>query len=87
MGRSVVTLSSWRLESDHRRGGPRIHRANDSREADPIIASCQGTAAIDLNWLVDETSLQEVIELVGVVRHVEIALAADLPGPRDDLDC
>jgi uncharacterized protein (TIGR00725 family) len=33
MGRSVVTLSSWRLESDHRLGGPRIHRARDPREA------------------------------------------------------
>ena len=33
MGRSVVTLSSWRVESDHRLGGPRIHRANDPREA------------------------------------------------------
>lgn len=33
MGRSVVTLSSWRVESDHRLGGPRVHRANDVREA------------------------------------------------------
>jgi hypothetical protein len=32
MGRSVVTLSSWRVESDHRLGGPRVHRANDARE-------------------------------------------------------
>ena len=33
MGRSVVTLSSWRVESDHRLGGPRVHRANDPRES------------------------------------------------------
>jgi uncharacterized protein (TIGR00725 family) len=33
MGRHVVTLSSWRIESDHRLGGPRIHRARDPREA------------------------------------------------------
>ena len=33
MGRSVVTLGSWRVESDHRLGGPRIHRANDPRDA------------------------------------------------------
>jgi hypothetical protein len=32
-GRSVVTLSSWRVESDQRLGGPRIHRAHDPREA------------------------------------------------------
>ena len=33
MGRHVVTLSSWRVESDHRMGGPRVHRARDPREA------------------------------------------------------
>jgi len=33
MGRHVVGLSSWRLESDHRIGGPRVHRARDPREA------------------------------------------------------
>jgi uncharacterized protein (TIGR00725 family) len=33
MGRHVVTLSSWRIESEHRLGGPRIHRARDPREA------------------------------------------------------
>jgi uncharacterized protein (TIGR00725 family) len=33
MGRHVVTLSSWRVESDHRLGGPRVHRAKDPREA------------------------------------------------------
>jgi uncharacterized protein (TIGR00725 family) len=33
MGRHVVTLSSWRVESDHRVGGPRLHRARDPREA------------------------------------------------------
>ena len=36
MGRSVVALSSWRVESDHRLGGPRIHRARDPREAAAI---------------------------------------------------
>ena len=33
MGRHVVALSSWRIESDQRLGGPRIHRARDPREA------------------------------------------------------
>jgi uncharacterized protein (TIGR00725 family) len=33
MGRHVVALSSWRLESDHRIGGPRVHRARDPHEA------------------------------------------------------
>ncbi len=33
MGRHVVTLSSWRVESEHRLGGPRVHRARDPREA------------------------------------------------------
>jgi uncharacterized protein (TIGR00725 family) len=36
MGRHVVTLSSWRVESDHRFGGPRVHRARDPREAATI---------------------------------------------------
>jgi uncharacterized protein (TIGR00725 family) len=33
MGRHVVTLSSWRVESEHRLGGPRVHRVRDPREA------------------------------------------------------
>lgn len=33
MGRQVVTLASWRLESDQPVGGPRVHRARDPREA------------------------------------------------------
>lgn len=33
MGRHVVTLSSWRLEAEHRLPGPRVHRARDPREA------------------------------------------------------
>ena len=33
MGREVVTLSSWRVESEHRMGGPRVHRAHNVREA------------------------------------------------------
>jgi uncharacterized protein (TIGR00725 family) len=37
MGRHVVTLSSWRLESDHRLGGPRVHRARDPREAAALV--------------------------------------------------
>ena len=32
-GREVVTLSSWRIDSEHRMGGPRVHRARDPREA------------------------------------------------------
>jgi uncharacterized protein (TIGR00725 family) len=33
MGRQVVTLASWRIESEQRLGGPRVHRARDAREA------------------------------------------------------
>ena len=33
MGRHVVTLSSWRVESDQRLGGPQVHRAKDPRDA------------------------------------------------------
>ncbi|MDQ4036319.1 MAG: TIGR00725 family protein [Chloroflexota bacterium] len=33
MGRHVVALSSWRVESEHRLGGPAVHRARDAREA------------------------------------------------------
>jgi uncharacterized protein (TIGR00725 family) len=33
MGRHVVTLGSWRVESDQRMGGARVHRARDPREA------------------------------------------------------
>ena len=33
MGRHVVTLSSWRIESEHRLGGPRLHRARGPRDA------------------------------------------------------
>ena len=33
MGRQVITLGSWRVESDQRMGGPRVHRARDPREA------------------------------------------------------
>lgn len=33
MGRHVVALASWRVESDQRLGGPRIHRARTPREA------------------------------------------------------
>ncbi|TMB84747.1 MAG: hypothetical protein E6J39_03065 [Chloroflexi bacterium] len=33
MGRQVVTLGSWRIESDQRMGGARVHRARDPREA------------------------------------------------------
>ena len=32
-GRQVVTLGSWRIESDQRMGGARVHRARDPREA------------------------------------------------------
>lgn len=33
MGRHVVALRSWRVESDGRFGGPSLHRAKDPREA------------------------------------------------------
>lgn len=37
MGRHVVALSSWRVESEHRLGGPRVHRARDAREAVALV--------------------------------------------------
>ena len=37
MGRQVVTLASWRIESDQRLGGPRVHRARDAREAVGVV--------------------------------------------------
>jgi len=37
MGRHVVSLSSWRVESEHRLGGPRVHRARDPREATSMV--------------------------------------------------
>ena len=42
MGRHVVTLSSWRLESDHRMGGPRVHRASGPRDAVTIALRLAG---------------------------------------------
>ena len=33
MGRHVVGLSSWRIETDQRLGGPRLHRAKDPHGA------------------------------------------------------
>ena len=42
MGRHVVTLSSWRLESDHRMGGPRVHRASSPRDAVAIALRLAG---------------------------------------------
>ena len=33
MGRHVVALSSWRVESEHRLGGARVHRVRTPREA------------------------------------------------------
>lgn len=33
MGRHVVALSSWRIESDQRLGGPRVHRVRTPRDA------------------------------------------------------
>ncbi len=37
MGREVVTLGSWRIESEHRMGGPRLHRAREPREAAALV--------------------------------------------------
>lgn len=37
MGRQVVALSSWRVESEQRLGGPRVHRARDPREAVDLV--------------------------------------------------
>jgi hypothetical protein len=37
MGRHVVTLASWRVDSEQRLGGPRVHRARDPREAVDLV--------------------------------------------------
>lgn len=42
MGRHVVALSSWRVESEHRLGGPRVHRARDPREAAALALRLAG---------------------------------------------
>ena len=42
MGRHVVGLSSWRLESDHRMGGPRVHRASGPRDAAQLALRLAG---------------------------------------------
>ena len=47
MGRHVVTLSSWRLESDHRMGGPRVHRASSPRDAVTLALRLAGEGPID----------------------------------------
>ncbi|MDQ3148721.1 MAG: TIGR00725 family protein [Chloroflexota bacterium] len=52
MGRSVVALSSWRVESDQRMGGPRVHRARDPREAVTVAIRL---AAADLSDLPNPT--------------------------------
>ncbi len=44
MGRSVVALSSWRVESDQRMGGPRVHRAPDPREAVTLVLRLAGAS-------------------------------------------
>jgi uncharacterized protein (TIGR00725 family) len=36
MGRQVVALASWRVESEHRLGGPRVHRVRTPREASEL---------------------------------------------------
>jgi uncharacterized protein (TIGR00725 family) len=46
MGRHVVALRSWRVESDHRLGGPRIHRANDPREAAALALRLAGAGPV-----------------------------------------
>lgn len=37
MGRHVVSLSSWRIESDQRLGGPRVHRARTPRDGVELV--------------------------------------------------
>lgn len=47
MGRHVVALSSWRVESEHRLGGPRVHRARDPREAVGLALRLAAEGALD----------------------------------------
>jgi uncharacterized protein (TIGR00725 family) len=47
MGRHVVTLSSWRVESDQRIGGPRVHRAKDPREAAALALRLASEGPLD----------------------------------------
>jgi hypothetical protein len=46
MGREVVGLGSWRIESDQRVGGPRLHRARDPREAAQLVLRLAKTGPI-----------------------------------------
>ena len=48
MGRHVVTLGSWRIESEHRLGGPRLHRARTPTEAAEVALRLakEGPAAV-----------------------------------------
>jgi uncharacterized protein (TIGR00725 family) len=47
MGRHVVTLGSWRLESDQRPAGPRVHRARDPREAAALALRLAAAGAFE----------------------------------------
>jgi uncharacterized protein (TIGR00725 family) len=46
MGRSVVALASWRVESDQRLAGPRIHRARDADEAAGVALRLAGEGPV-----------------------------------------
>lgn len=48
MGRNVVALSSWRLETDHRLGGPRVHRVRTPREAGELALRLAREGPVDL---------------------------------------
>lgn len=49
MGRHVVALSSWRVESDHRLGGPRVHRVQDPRDAAGLALQLARAGPIEPN--------------------------------------
>src|SRR4029078_977811 len=86
MARHVVTLSSWRLEADHRYPGPRVHRARDPHEAVALALRLAEAGPEPPASLADQPSLQDGVEKGRVVWHVEVAFSVDFPGPGDDLD-
>ena len=83
MGRHVVTLSSWRVESDQRLGGPQVHRAKDPRDAAALALRLakEGPAPGRLGQST-EPSLLQLEELTRVVGHLDERIAIDLPGPE-----
>ena len=91
MGRHVVTLSSWRLESDHRQPGPRVHRARDPREAVALAlrlaegragAARLGSRRARRAVSVSGCFVDRLHELARGRTAIDSCVPVDLPAPR-----